>query len=135
MDEFLQRNNYRKLIKTTREKNLTVLFATNNFDEALMLCDRVIVLYLGHVMESGTARDLYMRPRHPYTRALLDAAPVPSPRATCLSCHAAKPSDPTFPAPPNGVTFESPEILKSYAERIRDQVYVSKTMPLGMRYG
>lgn len=48
----------------------------------------------------------------------------------CLSCHSAKPTDATFPVPPNGVTFESPEILKQYADRIRDRVYVSKTMPL-----
>ena len=73
-----------------------------------------------------------------YTRASVSAA-GPRPAFTqvqaivkerCLSCHASKPTDPTFPAPPNGVTFESPEILKSYAERIRDRVYVSKTMPL-----
>lgn len=48
----------------------------------------------------------------------------------CLSCHSAKPTDETFPAPPNGVTFESPEILVQYADRIRDRVYVTKTMPL-----
>ncbi len=48
----------------------------------------------------------------------------------CLTCHAAKPTDETFPVPPNGVTFESPEILKQYAARIYDRVVVSKTMPL-----
>ena len=73
-----------------------------------------------------------------YSRASISAA-GPKPEFTrvqaivkerCLSCHSAKPTDPTFPAPPNGVSFESPEILKSYADRIRDRVYVSKTMPL-----
>lgn len=51
-------------------------------------------------------------------------------QARCLACHSARPTDPTFPVPPNGVTFESPEILRQYAQRIRDRVYVSKTMPL-----
>ena len=45
------------------------------------LCDRVVVLYLGKIMETSTAADLYTNPRHPYTRALLDAAPVPNPRS------------------------------------------------------
>jgi peptide/nickel transport system ATP-binding protein len=39
------------------------------------------VLYLGRVMESGPTRQVYAAPRHPYTRALLSAAPVPDPRA------------------------------------------------------
>lgn len=73
-----------------------------------------------------------------YTSAsLLSAGPKPSfvkvqaiVKERCLACHSAHPTDPTFPAPPNGVTFESPEILKTYAARIRDRVFVSKTMPL-----
>lgn len=53
----------------------------------------------------------------------------------CLSCHSAKPTDPTFPAPPNGVSFENPEVVKLFAARIRDRVFVTKTMPLVNRTG
>jgi len=73
-----------------------------------------------------------------YSQAsLLSAGPKPSftqvqtiVKERCLACHSAQPTDATFPVPPNGVSFESPEVLKQYADRIRDRVYVSKTMPL-----
>lgn len=62
-----------------KELGLSLLFIGHDLSVIEFLCDRVIVLYLGRVMEMGTAAELYMRPRHPYTRALLDAAPVPDP--------------------------------------------------------
>ena len=62
-----------------RELVLSLLFIGHDLSVIEFLCDRVIVLYLGRVMEMGTAADLYTNPRHPYTRALLDAAPVPDP--------------------------------------------------------
>ncbi|KQT51854.1 peptide ABC transporter ATP-binding protein [Devosia sp. Leaf420] len=62
-----------------RELGLSLLFIGHDLSVIEFLCDRVIVLYLGRVMEMGTAADLYSNPRHPYTRALLDAAPVPDP--------------------------------------------------------
>ncbi|HVK32757.1 MAG TPA: ABC transporter ATP-binding protein, partial [Burkholderiaceae bacterium] len=43
------------------------------------LCDRVVVLYLGHVMEIAPTAELFARPLHPYTRALLAASPKPDP--------------------------------------------------------
>jgi oligopeptide/dipeptide ABC transporter ATP-binding protein len=62
-----------------KELGLSLLFIGHDLSVIEFLCDRVIVLYLGRVMEMGTAADLYARPRHPYTRALLDAAPVADP--------------------------------------------------------
>jgi oligopeptide/dipeptide ABC transporter ATP-binding protein len=63
------------------ELGLSLLFIGHDLSVIEFLCDRVIVLYLGKIMETGTAEELYRRPRHPYTRALLDAAPVPDPRS------------------------------------------------------
>ena len=60
---------------------LSILFIGHDLSVIEFLCDRVIVMYLGKIMETASAADLYARPRHPYTRALLDAAPVPDPRA------------------------------------------------------
>ena len=62
-----------------KEMGLSILFIGHDLSVIEFLCDRVVVLYLGHVMETARAADLYLNPRHPYTRALLDAAPVPDP--------------------------------------------------------
>jgi oligopeptide/dipeptide ABC transporter ATP-binding protein len=64
-----------------QELNLSLLFIGHDLSVIEFLCDRVIVMYLGKIMEMATSVDLYSRPKHPYTRALLDAAPVPDPRA------------------------------------------------------
>jgi peptide/nickel transport system ATP-binding protein len=58
---------------------LTLLFISHDLDVVEYLCDRVVVLYLGKVMEIAPTEVLYENPAHPYTRALLAAAPVPDP--------------------------------------------------------
>jgi peptide/nickel transport system ATP-binding protein len=58
---------------------LTMLFISHDLDVVEFLCDRVIVLYLGRIMEIAPTEALYRQPRHPYTRALLAASPVPDP--------------------------------------------------------
>ena len=60
---------------------LTVLFIAHDLSVVEYLCDDVVVLYLGRVMERGPSRAVYANPRHPYTRALLSAVPVPDPGA------------------------------------------------------
>ena len=55
--------------------DLTYLFISHDLSVIRMLCDRVAVMYLGRIVEQAPARDLFARPRHPYTRALLGAAP------------------------------------------------------------
>ncbi len=59
--------------------NLTLLFISHDLDVVEYLCDRVVVLYLGRVVEVAPTEALYTRPRHPYTQALLAAAPIPDP--------------------------------------------------------
>lgn len=59
--------------------NLTLLFISHDLDVVEYLCDRVVVLYLGRVVEVASTEALYARPRHPYTQALLAAAPIPDP--------------------------------------------------------
>ena len=64
-----------------RDLGLTMLFVAHDLAVVDYLCDEVVVMYLGRVMERGPTRLVYETPRHPYTQALLSAAPVPDPRA------------------------------------------------------
>jgi oligopeptide/dipeptide ABC transporter ATP-binding protein len=62
-----------------RELDLTYLFISHDMSVVRHVSDRVLVLYQGRVMESGTATEVCDDPRHPYTIRLLGAAPVPDP--------------------------------------------------------
>jgi oligopeptide/dipeptide ABC transporter ATP-binding protein len=88
------------LLKTLqRELGLAYLFITHDLAVVRHLSDRVVVLYRGRVMETGTVNEVCEHPRHPYTRALLAAAPVPDPveqRARRLASPALRDA----PAPP-----------------------------------
>jgi oligopeptide/dipeptide ABC transporter ATP-binding protein len=61
------------------EFGLTYLFVAHNLDVVRHVCDRVAVMYAGRVIEMSDTKTLFANPRHPYTRALLAAAPVPDP--------------------------------------------------------
>ncbi len=61
-----------------KRRGLSLLFITHDLSLAWSLCDRLAVMYLGRVVEQGTAVDVIEQPRHPYTQALVDAIPVPT---------------------------------------------------------
>ncbi|MDR3410911.1 MAG: ATP-binding cassette domain-containing protein [Formivibrio sp.] len=64
------------LLKDLQERyHLTMLFISHDLNVVNFLCDRVVVMYLGRVMESGPAQSISNRPTHPYTQALLSANP------------------------------------------------------------
>jgi peptide/nickel transport system ATP-binding protein len=67
------------MINLKKEFNLTYLFITHDLATAKYICDRIGILYLGKMAEVGNLRDVYARPLHPYTQALLAAVPVPDP--------------------------------------------------------
>jgi oligopeptide/dipeptide ABC transporter ATP-binding protein len=62
-----------------RQLNLAILFIAHDLAVVQYISDRVVVVYLGGIMEIALSDALYRVPRHPYTRALMDAAPVPDP--------------------------------------------------------
>ncbi len=62
------------------EFQLTYIFITHDLATARYICDRIAVMYLGRIVEVGTLNEVFERPLHPYTQALLAAVPVPDPR-------------------------------------------------------
>jgi oligopeptide/dipeptide ABC transporter ATP-binding protein len=68
------------LLTLQRELRLAMLFISHNLSVVREVSHRVMVLYLGRVVELASRDTIYADPRHPYTRALIAAAPVPDPR-------------------------------------------------------
>ena len=85
---------------------LALLFISHDLAVVRSLCDRVVVLFLGRVMESGPVASVFAAPRHPYTQALLSAAP--SLDAARRRTRILLPGDPPSPAdPPSGCVFRT----------------------------
>ena len=108
------------LLAELRERlSLTMLFISHDLDVVEYLCDRVVVLYLGKVMEVASTAELYARPMHPYTRALLAASPKPDP--TIATEHVPLQGDIPSPiAPPSGCVFRTrcPHAIDACAQAV-----------------
>jgi oligopeptide/dipeptide ABC transporter ATP-binding protein len=68
------------MLDLKKKFKLTYLFITHDLATAKFLCDRIAIMYLGRIVETGPAKDIYADPKHPYTKALLQAIPIPDPR-------------------------------------------------------
>lgn len=97
------------LLEDLRKKlNLTYLFIGHDLSVVRHLCDRVAVMYLGRVMETATSDALFANPQHPYTRALIDAAPDPDPLAEATREHVSLGGEIPSPLdPPAGCVFHT----------------------------
>jgi oligopeptide/dipeptide ABC transporter ATP-binding protein len=69
------------LVEIQREFKLSYLFIAHDLAVVNHVSHRIVVIYRGEIMEQGTADEVYRTPAHPYTRALLEASPLPDPRA------------------------------------------------------
>jgi oligopeptide transport system ATP-binding protein len=87
---------------------LTLIFISHNLSVVRHVSDRIMVLYLGRIVELASGDDLYDQPRHPYTRALLTAVPIPDPKlARQRSIDGLVGEIPSPINPPSGCTFRT----------------------------
>ena len=77
LDVTIQAQILRLLADLQKELGIAMVLITHDLGVVARIADRVAVMYAGQVVEEGTAAEIFARPRHPYTRGLLDCIPVP----------------------------------------------------------
>ena len=78
LDVSIQAQILNLLRKLQKERNLTYIFITHDLSVVNYISDEILVMYLGRVIEKAKTEELFARPVHPYTKALLSALPIPS---------------------------------------------------------
>jgi peptide/nickel transport system ATP-binding protein len=106
LDVSIQAQVLNLLLELRAKRNLTMLFIAHDLSVVEYLCDQIVVMYLGKVVEIGPARPVYTAPSHPYTKALLSAIPLPDPG---LERHRTilRGDIPSPLAPPSGCVFRT----------------------------
>ena len=91
------------LLREQQDHGLSILFISHDLSVVQRLSHRLLVMYLGSVVESGPSSEIFKRPRHPYTRALLDAMLTVDARPQSPSLLDGEPPSPLLP--PSGCPF------------------------------
>jgi oligopeptide/dipeptide ABC transporter ATP-binding protein len=104
LDVSIQAQIINLLLDLQEQHRLTYLFISHDLSVVRQISDQVAVMYLGSLIETASKREIFDRPYHPYTQALLQSIPVPDPRAAGKRRHMVR--DPSVQASIPGCQFE-----------------------------
>jgi oligopeptide/dipeptide ABC transporter ATP-binding protein len=95
------------LVDLKKEFQLTYLFIAHNLDVVRYISDRIAVMYLGKIVELGGCEEVYKEPLHPYSQALISAAPIPDPNYDRSKRIILQGDLPSAANPPSGCSFHT----------------------------
>lgn len=107
LDVSIQAQVVNLLMDLRRDLDLAMLFISHDLHVVRHLCDRIVVMYLGRIVEEGPAADVFGTPAHPYTRALLESTPSLHPRSAALGDRVLPGELPSPMDPPSGCPFRT----------------------------
>jgi oligopeptide/dipeptide ABC transporter ATP-binding protein len=115
------------MINLVEKINASFLYITHDLALARHMCHRIAIMYLGKIMEQGTAEDIVYEPLHPYTKALISAVPIPDP--TSKRIYVALKGE--IPSPiniPPGCRFQTrcPEVMEKCRKQEPEYIEIKK---------